>query len=65
MKTITIVFFLTVSAVAISGAYNSALADSRMTGKGPWCSSGMNCMADRYQGATAKAAKAKTQKKTQ
>jgi hypothetical protein len=35
-------------------------SDSRMTGAPYWCSSGMNCMQDRYNAAT-KAAKAKAQ----
>jgi hypothetical protein len=61
MKAIAIVISLAVSGIAISGA---AHADTRMT-TGYMCSSGMNCMSDRYKAATAKAAKAKTQKKTQ
>ncbi len=58
MKTIAVVLSLVVSGIAISAAYTSAQA-SRMNGKGGWCSSGSNCMQDRYKASTAKAAKSK------
>ena len=64
MKKIVVAISLAVSALAITSAYKAAYADSRMTGSPYWCSSGMNCMQDRYNAAT-RAAKAKAQKKTQ
>jgi hypothetical protein len=64
MKSIAVVISLVVSTIAISGVYNSARADTRMT-TGYTCSSGFNCMSDRYKAATSKAAKAKASKKTQ
>jgi hypothetical protein len=64
MKKIVVAVSLAISAIAIFSAYNAAYADSRMTGSPYWCSSGMNCMQDRYNAAT-RAAKAKAQKKTQ
>jgi hypothetical protein len=60
MKTIAVVISLAVSTIAVSGPYQAAYADSRMTGSPYWCSSGMNCMQDRYNAATG-AAKAKAQ----
>jgi hypothetical protein len=60
MKTIVIVLSLAVSGIAISSAYTSAQA-SRMNGKGGWCSSGANCMQDRYIAAT-KNSKTKSKK---
>jgi hypothetical protein len=63
MKTIAVIISLAASTIAIFGAFSSARADSRMTGAPYWCSSGMNCMQDRYNAAT-RAAKAKMQKKT-
>ena len=67
MKTFAVVVSLAASTIVISGAYSAAHADARMTGAPYWCSSGMNCMQDRYYAATKAKTKAqnKAQKKTQ
>jgi hypothetical protein len=52
LKKIVLILSLTVSSIAVSGAYTSADA-SKMNGKGGMCSDGANCMANKYQNAAA------------
>ena len=65
MKTFAIVLTFAISGIATSATYTPASADSRMSGSNHYCSSGMNCMSDRYQAAMKKkgaATKPKTAK---
>jgi hypothetical protein len=61
MKTVVLVLSLAVSGIGISAAYTSAQA-GRMNGKGMGCSTGTNCMQDRYNAATKKTNAAKPKK---
>jgi hypothetical protein len=54
VKTIVIILTLAISGIATSATYTTASADSRMSGSNYYCSSGSNCMSDRYQAAMKK-----------